>query len=346
MIYFLIVFSFLAAFVFTFFLIKAGWKSKILDVPIGDRKIHTKPVPLLGGTAIFLAFFIVVFLQYYFQPGFFTHFEFRQLLGIFLASSIIIFGGFFDDKYNLRPVAQFLFALAAVLVVIAFGVNLREITNPFGNKIDLTGLFWGGRFLAVDAIVFIWLLGMMFTTKLLDGVDGLVAGITAIGSLMIGILSLTPKFFQADVAFLAFVFAAANLGFLIFNFHPAKIFLGEGGSLLTGFILGFLAIAAGGKIATALLVMGVATVDILFVVARRIKRGGSLFKGGSEHLHFQLLQTGLSVRKVVFIFYFLAIIFGILTLFLQSRQKLFSLIVLFLLAAVLSWFLEDKIKKK
>lgn len=334
LLFWLIISTFFLSLILTLLIKKAATFLKILDYPgiEAGKKIHTKAIPLLGGGAIFLSFFLIVFLLSWLKPDFITHLKSSQLLAVFFASLILMIGGFFDDKYNLAPKYQIIFPLLAVLLVVVVGTNLKEITNPLGGKFNVRAWQVGGHFLLVDVIVFVWLIAMSYTTKILDGLDGLVAGLTVIGSLMIGFLSLTQKFYQADIAWLAFLFAAANLGFLIFNFHPAKIFLGEGGSLFTGFILGILAIMAGGKIATALLVMGLALIDIVFVVFKRLSIGSSPFVGDGAHLHHRLLSIGFTHRQAVFLFYSFAIIFGVLTLVLQSRGKFLALLILFILA--------------
>ena len=131
-------------------------------------------------------------------------------------------GGVLDDKYNLKPHSQIIFPLLAIAAVIIGGVEITKITNPFGGFIDLNSLF----FISPLLIVF-WLLGMMYTTKLLDGVDGLVSGVSAIGGFIIFLFTITTRYYQPDIAFAAILLAGACFGFLIFNWHPAKIFIGK-----------------------------------------------------------------------------------------------------------------------
>lgn len=299
-----------------------------VDYPAGERKIHQKNIPLLGGAAIFLGFFLVAGYEWFFTNNL-LHFQTSQILSLFLGGAILMFGGYLDDRYNLKAKHQIIFPILAALAIVAGGVTLTKITNPFGGAFALD--FWqvGGRLVLVDVLVFLWLLGMMYTTKLLDGLDGLSTGIAAIGGLMIFFLANTSKFYQPHIALLAMIFVGACLAFLIFNFHPAKIFLGEGGSLFLGFILGVLAIVSGGKIATTLLVVGVPALDVLFVIIRRLWQKKSPFSADNGHLHYRLLGLGWSQRKIVLLFYFLAASFGVLTLVLQSKQKLVALILLF-----------------
>ncbi|MBI5731969.1 MAG: undecaprenyl/decaprenyl-phosphate alpha-N-acetylglucosaminyl 1-phosphate transferase [Candidatus Magasanikbacteria bacterium] len=317
-------------------------RHRIFDRPEDTgRKVHQTPVPLLGGLAVCFSFFAVLFFVYFWQPSFFSHLTFKQLGGLFFGSLILMAGGFLDDKYNLKPRYQFIFPLLAAGLILWGGVNLKEITNPWGGKISLAG--WGAWSIAVFNLgIFVWLMGLMYTTKLLDGLDGLVTGVAAIGGLMVFLLSTVTKYYQPDIALLALIFVAANLGFLIFNFHPASIFLGEGGSLWAGLMLGFLAIAAGGKIATTLLVVGVAALDVLFVITRRLAGKKSPFSADAGHLHYRLMQAGLSHRQVVLLFYFLSIVFGVLTLILQSAEKLIALLVLLGVVAAIALATEKK----
>jgi len=200
--------------------------------------------------------------------------------------------------------------------------------------------------LLADLFTLLWLTGMMYTTKFLDGLDGLVSGVTVIGSVIIFILSLSQEVLQADTALLAALVAVVFLGFLFFNWHPAKIFLGESGSLFAGFILGVLAIISGGKIATALLILGVPIFDVLWVIFRRFFEKKSPFLADRQHLHLRLLDIGLSHRQVVLILYTLTTIFGVSALFLQSKQKAYVLLLLLTIMIILGFILVHLHKKK
>ena len=177
-------------------------------------------------------------------------------------------------------------------------------------------------------VVFIWIMGMTYTTKFLDGMDGLVSGVSGIAGLVIFALSLAPQVMQTSTAFLAIIFAAVCFGFLPHNFHPAKIFLGEGGSTFTGFMIGVLSVISGGKIATALLVLGIPILDAAWVIVRRLWHGASPFVGDKKHLHFRLLDVGWSQKQTVLFLYFLSAAFGFTAVFLQSWGKLIALALL------------------
>lgn len=318
---------------------------KIVDEPDtdrpGSRKIHTQAIPLLGGLAIFIGYFAFLFLfSSHFLSG---NLRWSHLIGFFAGALIIVIGGILDDKYNLSPRVQIIFPLLAIVAVICGGVEIAKITNPFGGFLNLN--VW---FFVSPLVIAVWLLGMMYTTKLLDGVDGLVTGVSAIGGFIIFLFTLTTRYYQPDLAFAAILLAGSCLGFLLFNWHPAKIFLGEGGSLLLGYILGVLAIISGGKIAIALLIMGIPIMDVAWTILRRLLKGKNPFRfADRQHLHHRLLSLGLGQRKTVLVFYFFSLIFGLSGLFLQSRGKLWALIVLagLMLALVIGFWLLDNRQK-
>lgn len=316
--------SFILSIILTLVIRGLANRWQIIDKPT-ERKIHERPIPLLGGVAVFLSFALtILFFANDFLAG---NLDFRHLFGFLLGGLFIIIGGILDDKYNLKPRYQIIFPLLAVIAIIIGGVEIEKITNPLGGYIYLQDLLIVGPLLIAA-----WLLGMMYTTKLLDGVDGLVSGIGAIGSLIIFLFTLTTKYYQPDIALAALILAGSAFGFLIFNFHPAKIFLGEGGSLFFGYALGVLAIISGGKIAIALLIMGIPILDVAWTILRRLSQGKNPFKfADKKHLHHRLLNLGLSQRQTVAVFYFLSFLFGASGLFLQSRGKFFALLLLLII---------------
>lgn len=337
----LLIVSAIVAGIITPAVIYAGRRFGILDYPGDPRKIHTKPTPLLGGVAPFVALFLIILFITLFLPDFFgKEIAYKKLLGVFVGGLVLIIGGALDDRFNLKPRMQMFFSVLAVIVVVASGIGIREITNPFGGTISLVWweqiLFWWQGIpyrltLPADIFTFVWLLGMIYTTKLLDGLDGLVSGLTTIGSVVILLLAATTMWYQPEVGVLAAITAGSFLGFLFWNFNPAKIFLGTGGSTFSGFMLGVLAVISGGKIATALLVFGIPIVDVVWVILRRVFfEKSSPIKADRKHLHHRLLETGLTVRAAVLILYLFAASFGALTLILQSRGKLAALGILFI----------------
>lgn len=327
--------SFVVSFVATFFVSRLAFRRQILDVPDTQRRFHKHPTPTLGGLAIYASFFLVSFLVGIFS-GFLLNgnIPIQELLGIWIGGAILMIGGYLDDRYRLPAKYSIVFPVMASLVIVTSGIRAVSVHNPLTNEIIILLPLVSGL------VVFLWTMTMTYTTKLLDGMDGLVTGISAIAALVLFGLSLTPQVAQPQTAFLAICFAGSLLGFLILNFYPAKIFLGEGGSTFAGFMLAVLAIVSGGKIATALLVMGIPLLDMAWVVIQRLISGQSPFSGDRRHLHFQLTQIGFSEPQAVMLLYMLTGIFGVSALFLQSRGKLIALIILFIvmLAIVASIF--------
>lgn len=315
------------AMIFTVLIKKIALGLKIVDIPDGQKKLHDRPMPLLGGVAIFLAVFLVYLIfNKYLLAG---NLGWQHFMGVFIGALILMIGGVLDDKYNLSPKLQIIFPILAALAVIIGGVEIAKITNPFGGYFELSAVVSG-------ILITLWLLGMMYTTKLLDGVDGLVSGLTSIAAIIIFLFTLTTRYYQPDIALAAVVLAGAGLGFLRFNFYPAKIFLGEGGSLFLGFMLGILSIISGSKIAVALLVMGIPILDVVWTIIRRLKQHQNPFRfADRKHLHHRLLDSGLGPVKTVLVFYGLALIFGLSALFLQSSGKFLTLLLLIIVMVAL-----------
>lgn len=352
-----LVLTFIITWFLTWLVKKIAGHFKVFDYPAEPRKIHKNPTPLLGGLAIFLGFFISVGIILWLEPSWLNaSLKLKNLIGLFVGGLILMIGGALDDKYDLKPSRQIIFSIAAAFVVIASGIGIREITNPFGGVINLARweqvLFWwqgvGYRLtLPADLFTFVWLMGMIYTTKFLDGLDGLVSGITVIGAMMIFFLTTMTKWFQPEVSLIAIIAAGAFLGFLVWNWHPARIFLGTGGSTFAGFLLGALAIISGGKIATTLLVLGVPILDVAWVITRRLfweKKSPS--QADRKHLHFRLLDVGFSHRGAVLFLYAIAALFGVTTIFLQSEEKLIVLGLLFSTMVVLAGVLVKKNSQK
>ncbi len=308
------------------------------------RKHHKSSTPLGGGIAIYLGLLLPTLYLLWDGTIVSADIPAKTTLGVLLGGAILVIGGLIDDKYHLRARYQIIFPVLAASVALIGGVGSHGITSPFGGTFSLGSLQYsfgslGTLVLLADAVTFIWLLGLMYTTKFLDGLDGLVTGIVLIGALVIVIITGQSQWAQPEVAALASVFAGACAGFLLWNYHPAKIFLGEGGSLLTGFVLASLAALAGGKIAIAALVLGIPIIDVGRVLIRRAQRGQPVFFGDREHLHLQLVDSGLSERQSVLLLYSISLLLGATVIFLQGKEQLiaqFCILVLLLLIGV--WF--------
>lgn len=301
-----------------------AFKFNIVNYPgTHPKKIHTKPTPLLGGVAVYFTFLIALLAYLKFDHPDFLIVPIKFFTAIILGGLVLVIGGILDDKLDLPPKLLWLFPAVASLIVVlsGIGVGITQLSNPFGNPINIAG-FSG-------MIMFLWMMGMMFTTKFLDGLDGLCGGIGMIATFTIFALSITSKINQPITASLAIIFGGALFGYLFYAFNPASIFFGESGSTFTGFMIGVLAIILGGKIATALIVMGIPILDIAWVIIRRIWYRQSPFRADRKHLHHRLLDIGFSQRQTVLILYAISAVFGFTAVFLQSFGKLIALVVLF-----------------
>ena len=304
----------------------------LVDRPGDARKIHTRTMPRFGGAAVFVSVLLVGLLYAMLGQWDFDVVPVRFAVGILLASIVLIVGGSFDDKYDLPAKLTWLFPAAAAAIVIYFGVGvgITFLSNPFGGQIPLSHSILGIPLSII--FLWVWIMGMTYTTKLLDGLDGLASGVSLIGGLVMFALSLTDKINQPVTATLAIIFVGALAGYIVYAFNPASIFLGEGGSTFLGFFLAVLSVLTGAKIATAVLVMGIPILDVGWAILRRLLRGQSPFKADREHLHFLLLDAGLGQKRAVLVYYALAALFGFVAVFLQSMGKLLAL---FLLLAVM-----------
>jgi len=325
---------------------RLAFRWRAVDVPRPPRNLHANVTAKLGGLPIFLSLAICTVV--YLISG---HVDFAILPAKFFwaiafAAAVLMVGGFLDDRYDLPPKVAWLFpALAALIIPLSgIGVGIKFLSNPFGDPISLSGMFLG---LPISGIfIWVWLMGMMFTTKFLDGLDGLVSGIGLIGGLTLFTLSLTETVNQPMTATIAIIFAGCLFGFLFFNFNPASIFLGDGGSLLVGFILGVLSVILGAKIATAFLVMGLPIFDVAWVIAKRLLNRKSPFRGDRLHLNFRLLDLGFTQKQTALILYGLSAIFGFTAVFLQSFGKLIALLILFVVMMAFIWTIYYFYKKQ
>ncbi|MCE9586068.1 undecaprenyl/decaprenyl-phosphate alpha-N-acetylglucosaminyl 1-phosphate transferase [Candidatus Uhrbacteria bacterium] len=299
----------------------------VVDQPKGGRKIHDRPIAMWGGLGIAIS--IVVCILSFLPIT-------TPIVGFVCGIFVLLIGGMLDDMFDLHPKIQILFPMAASIIVVATGTHIVSITNwSDGSALYLP---WT----ALPTIV--WMLIVTYATKLMDGIDGLVTGQVVIGCFLIAALAM-GKFFQPEVAVLAVIVGGAYLGFLPFNFHPAKHFLGESGSTIAGFCLGFLSIVGSAKLATGLMALGLPLVDASLVITGRMLRGVSPFRGDKTHLHFKLLDAGLSQRQVVMVMWGLSLLCGLAALSLQTRGKIALLAFLVVATAGLS-FIAGKFARK
>lgn len=339
--FFVFALSFVLSFILSQLIIVLAKRFNILDRPGLARKIHHQPIPLLGGMAIYISFVLTIFILWQQNQLLDSRID-LHLVWVFLISGLILaLGGLLDDKMVLPPYVSILGPILACFLIVWAGLKIAYISNPTGGVLYLEHMFTLNWLPFI--LTFVWLLGITYTTKLLDGIDGLTSSIGLIASLVIFSVSLSWDVIGSTTSILALALGGSILGFLIFNWHPAKIFLGEGGSTFIGFALGVLSVISGSKIATALLVMGLPVLDIIWVIVRRIKRGQPIWQGDQDHLHFRLLRSGFSQRQVVLFFSFVSLCFGVVSVIFTTKAKIGALFILLALMFILSSWLNYKL---
>ena len=261
----------------------------------------------------------------------------KPILGILVGGLMILFLGLWDDLKNLNWKWQLLFQIIVAVVAISFGVRSNFIANPFGGIINLAN--------PIIYFIFFILYFLVFLNSLnwLDGTDGLVGGVTLASLAAVFFLSFKPEVNQPAVAILCAIAGGTVLGFLIFNFNPAKILAGTSGAWFFGFILASLSIFAGAKIATVMMAVLIPILDLLRVVWERWRSGQSIFQKDHRHLHYLLLGRGIGEQKIFFLYFFASVLIGALALNLNGIGKLIMMVIV---ALIYFWIVLCKIKPR
>ena len=305
--------------------IKAG----ALDIPKDERRIHKKPMPLMGGLAIFISIIVtsIIFLPMD-----------KTLISIMAGGSIILASGIIDDIKGLSPKIKLIFQIAAAIILISGDIKIDALTNPFTKSSNLIPL--GG--FGIPITIF-WVVGITNTLNLIDGLDGLAAGVAMIASL--SFLFVSNKFGYISIMVISSTVAGACLGFLPYNFNPAKIFMGDTGALFLGFMLAALSIEGVMKsvatiaIVVPIIILGVPIFDTTFAIFRRLLNGKSIAEADRGHLHHRLLRVGFSQRKTVIILYSISTIFGLCAILIakaNSKRAVILSIMVFIITILLA----------
>jgi len=276
-------------------------------------------VPRGGGLPIFIAISLssLIFLP----PD-------RHLLGILISALLALIIGLWDDISDISPKLRLFTNLLSALIVVASGIGIAYISNPFGGILDLS-LVW---FLP-DIVALLWIIWCMNITGWAAGVEGQLPGFVSIAAIFIGILGLrySQDSSQWPVIILAGAVSGAYLGFLPYNFFPQSIMPGYSGKSLAGLLLAVLSILSGAKLATLMFLLGIPMIDAVFVIIGRLHRRQSLLKPDGRHLHHYLLKIGWSRPKIAIFYWVITFTLGIISLFLNSQQKFYVFLGLILL---------------
>ncbi|MBW2146442.1 MAG: undecaprenyl/decaprenyl-phosphate alpha-N-acetylglucosaminyl 1-phosphate transferase [Deltaproteobacteria bacterium] len=300
--------SFLIVYLLTPALRRLALSIGAVDLP-GERKIHRSPVPRMGGVVIFIAFYIPVLLTFVYPtlPVLPLLEQKYAYGGLFIASLLVFLSGVADDVRRISPWVKLLTQVGAALILYYAGFRIELVTNPFGESIAL-------GWLAFPATI-LWVVLLTNAFNLIDGLDGLAAGVGFIISAALLVLCLQQL--QPIVPLFTLTLMGGLLAFLLYNFNPASIFMGDSGSLFLGFVLAALSIASSQKGSTAfallavIIVMGLPILDTGLSVLRRLIEGRSFFLGDAMHIHHKLLERGFSHRKAVLLLYGICLFLGI-----------------------------------
>ena len=306
---------------------RAALKWGVVDRPDGHLKFQKKPVPYLGGIGVYVSFLLAVSLVYDFSP---------QVLGLLLAGTIMLMIGLVDDFGVLLPYQKLAGQLLATFVLIKAGIYIKVEYFPLWVSIPLT--------------VF-WMIGIINAINIIDIMDGLSAGVSLCACFVLMVVALVNG--NATIAVLTVALAGALLGFLVYNFPPAKVYLGDAGSLFVGLMLGALAMIGEysrenplGYVAPVM-ILGLPIFDTIFVMMMRAKKKLPIFLGSQDHYAIRLKKLGLSVGQVVVLSYLFALVTGGLAILIMYLVPLYSIIILaalaFLTIAAILWLnrLED-----
>ena len=318
-----------------------------IDRP-GGRKRHSRPVLLLGGVAVFLAFFVSigVFAAIFPQTFDVVWIDAHRVKAIVLACFMMLLLGIWDDLKALSPAQKLVFQVLIATIVYAAGIRIGGITNPFG-----------GETIELDIISYpvslLWIVGITNALNLIDGLDGLAAGVATVAALTIAAVSIIHG--EMAPATVALVLAGSLLGFLRYNFYPARIFLGDSGSLFLGFLLAVLSLLISKKGSTAfalaipVLALGLPIIDTLLAVARRFLKSflphrsrkerpaellRSLFLPDLNHIHHRLIALGLTDRDAVLVLYVVCVAFGGGAVALSAMNQFAAMIIIIVASSV------------
>jgi UDP-GlcNAc:undecaprenyl-phosphate/decaprenyl-phosphate GlcNAc-1-phosphate transferase len=336
----ILILSALASFLATPWARKIAEKLGAIDLP-SDRKIHAHPTPRLGGIAVFIGFLAPLASFYLWQnrvTAIFRNYE-KPVFALVLAGISMLVLGIYDDCRGADARKKFAVQIPAALFLYYFGFRVDILSNPFGQPIHLG---WLGLPFSV-----LWILMITNAINLLDGIDGLVPGVTAVIALSLGIINVI--YGNTIIAILTFSLAGACAGFLPHNFAPARIFLGDSGSLFVGMTLSGISMYSLFKgttatlIAVPLVLFGLPLFDTASVMIGRIATGRPVFQADKSHIHHRLLQLGLSQRQAALFLYAVTILLGAISVTMSSdhgsRGELMQAASSIMLVLATSWLI-------
>lgn len=300
-----------------------GLKMGVVAEP-GEGKVHSAPIPCIGGVGFYLSMLAAFTFLLAFYPDLWS----ARFEGLVLASTVIVLLGVYDDVVGASAREKLLLQGAVALLVYKYGFAFNAISNPFGGTIELG---WLGLVFTV-----LWFVAIINAINLVDGLDGLAAGIVCIASISLFLIALRD--YSVQLCVLTSILIGITLGFLPFNFHPARIFMGDTGAMFLGLVIAAAAVMENLKGTTSvtllvpLVALGIPILDTLLAVIRRTLSWRHPFRGDMQHLHHRLLVLGLSQRQVVLFIYCVCIYLGSTAFVLSIALPQYTFLVLIILA--------------
>ncbi|KGR80115.1 glycosyltransferase family 4 protein [Ureibacillus manganicus] len=327
MIYVSLIVAFLSSILLTPLVKRLAFKIGAVDAP-NYRKVHSRIMPRLGGLAIYLSFLIGLVIL---RP------DNEYTLAIVLAATVIIVTGILDDMYEISAKAKMIGQLAAAVIIVFYGgIKIEVINLPFGGEMDF-------GMLSIPLTI-IWIVGITNAINLIDGLDGLAAGVSTIALITLA----TMAFIMGNNPFvlaLAALLACSTLGFLFFNFHPAKIFMGDTGALFLGFMIAVFSLLGFKNITVVsfiipVIMLGVPISDTFFAIVRRLRNGQKWSDPDKSHLHHRLLDIGFSHKQTVLIIYGIAAMFGLFAIIFSMAKIWGAILLVTVILVALELFVE------
>lgn len=325
--------SFIISFIFVCFatpiLIKIGLKFGFVD-QVNQRKIHRGAIPRIGGIGISLGTLLPIFLLcFFFHTGIILNTT-NNIVLYFVGGLAISLLGLFDDINGINAKIKLLFQTVIAFLATQYGALVETLPMPWG-RLEL-GIF-------SYVITIFWIIGIINAFNLIDGMDGLSSGITLFSSLTLAVLAIVNGYLPT--ALVALALAGAVTGFLIYNFNPARIFMGDSGSMFIGYILAILSLRSQSKahavvsILVPIIAMGVPILDTTLAFMRRMMRHQSIFAADKQHIHHFLLSLGFNQRKTVLILYSISILFTVLSLLMIFNKNIDTFLIVLVFAIII-----------
>ena len=288
----------LISYILTPYIKTLAFKIGAIDKP-DNRKVHKKIMPRLGGLAIYIAFML----------GVVASLELTwDIVGILVGATVIVAVGVLDDKYQLPAKVKLVGQIVAACVLIAFDIRIEWLNNPFG------GYFYVDYWLSVPMTIF-WVVSFTNVVNLIDGLDGLAAGVSAIASVTVILVAVQQGYYH--IAIMTAALAGGIIGFIRYNFNPATIFMGDTGSMFIGYLLAAISVYGSVKTAATIalivpaIALGLPIMDTAFAIMRRYTNGRPIFQPDKGHLHHRLLAMGMNQKQAVLLMYAITAVLGI-----------------------------------